>query len=114
MHSGVKMAKLFYNKFLFLKSRYVLSLFPPLRIDPDWSKQRHGWSIFRLKCIIHTCLIIHYTYLPIGEEFINQNSNYLPFSVKVGFLCVLLPWGVNICLCRRNILIAHFLTFSST
>ena len=45
-------------------------------IGPDLSKQRHGWSIFRLKCIIHTCLMINYTYLPIRTQFINQNSNY--------------------------------------
>jgi hypothetical protein len=33
--------------------------------NTDLSKQRHGWSNFRLKCIIHTCLMINYTYLPI-------------------------------------------------
>jgi hypothetical protein len=34
------------------------------------------WSIFRLECIIHRCLMINYTYLPIGTQFIDQNSNY--------------------------------------
>ena len=32
--------------------------------------------------------MINYTYLPIRTQFINQNSNHQPFSVKVGFL----PW----------------------
>ena len=35
---------------------------------------------------MHTCLMLNYTYLPIRTQFINQNSYYQPFSVKVGFL----------------------------
>ena len=30
--------------------------------------------------------MINYTYFPIKTQFINQSSNYQPFSVKVGFL----------------------------
>jgi hypothetical protein len=43
----------------------------------------HGWwgkhfiyPIFRVKCIIHTCLQINYTNLPIRTHFINLISNY--------------------------------------
>jgi hypothetical protein len=36
------------------------------------------------------------------------------FIKNIYFLQLLLPWGVNICLYRHNILMAHFLTFSST
>ena len=51
------------------------------RIDPDLSKQRHGCSIFRLKCIIHTCLMINYTYLSI--TYMAVLDEFLLTSVQV-------------------------------